>query len=355
MNPSFSKKFVGDITNLYQNIQEAPLRDEPLWDMEGDPKPTPTPVVKPSSVGAVTPTQATAAASDLRNTGNVSQTNTAAARPNTGVTPLKPVGTQPTATQATAAAKPMDPFAAGGGAAKMAKTGMTRDQVIALGNKNLTARPAAQTTTTASTPAPTTPAPTASRNPLLDRMRAMDNKPEDLAALRKASAQATMAGPSREAQALMSDRTKRMLGADKLRAGIAGQERVETMKANLGKPVAATTPAASSTPIAKPAPTTTATPPTARPLPAFGTFGTTMGPGPTFRGGPVTPPIENRAAIRPTDWSKIKSSVKEGVDVFDLVKNYLIREGYADTEEAAFAIMTNMSEEWKQSIIRDTF
>ena len=102
MNPSFSKKVVGDITNLYQNIQEAPLRDEPLWDMEGDPKPTPTPVVKPSSVGAVTPTQAIAAASDLRNTGNVSQTNTAAARPNTGVTPLKPIGTQPTATQATA-------------------------------------------------------------------------------------------------------------------------------------------------------------------------------------------------------------------------------------------------------------
>jgi len=34
-------------------------------------------------------------------------------------------------------AKPMDDFAAGGGAAQIRKTGMTRDQVIALGKKNL--------------------------------------------------------------------------------------------------------------------------------------------------------------------------------------------------------------------------
>ena len=33
--------------------------------------------------------------------------------------------------------KPMDDFAAGGGEAKMKKTGMTRDQVIAQGKKNL--------------------------------------------------------------------------------------------------------------------------------------------------------------------------------------------------------------------------
>jgi len=34
-------------------------------------------------------------------------------------------------------AKPKDDFAAGGGAAKMKQTGMTKDQVIALGKKNL--------------------------------------------------------------------------------------------------------------------------------------------------------------------------------------------------------------------------
>jgi len=48
--------------------------------------------------------------------------------------------------------------------------------------------------------------------------------------LRKASAQATMAGPSKEAQALMSDRTKNILGPEKLKAGIEGQKRVEKMK-----------------------------------------------------------------------------------------------------------------------------
>lgn len=36
----------------------------------------------------------------------------------------------------------MDDFAAGGGNAKMKKTGMTKDQVIALGKKNLAAKPA---------------------------------------------------------------------------------------------------------------------------------------------------------------------------------------------------------------------
>lgn len=51
--------------------------------------------------------------------------------------------------------------------------------------------------------------------------------------LRRASAQATMAGPSKEAQALMSSRTKALLGADKLKAGISGQENVAQMKASM--------------------------------------------------------------------------------------------------------------------------
>ena len=38
-------------------------------------------------------------------------------------------------------------------------------------------------------------------------------------------------------------------------------------------------------------------------------------------------------------------------DVFDAIKGHLIDEGYADTEEAAEAIMANMSEEWRQSIL----
>jgi hypothetical protein len=40
-----------------------------------------------------------------------------------------------------------------------------------------------------------------------------------------------------------------------------------------------------------------------------------------------------------------------GADLFDIVKGHLMSEGYADTEEAAIAIMANMSEEWKQDIV----
>jgi hypothetical protein len=38
-------------------------------------------------------------------------------------------------------------------------------------------------------------------------------------------------------------------------------------------------------------------------------------------------------------------------DLFDTILEYLVTEGYADTEEAATAIMANMSEEWRQSIV----
>lgn len=37
-------------------------------------------------------------------------------------------------------------------------------------------------------------------------------------------------------------------------------------------------------------------------------------------------------------------------DVYDLVLEYLITEGYADTNESALAIMANMSEEWRENI-----
>ena len=42
---------------------------------------------------------------------------------------------------------------------------------------------------------------------------------------------------------------------------------------------------------------------------------------------------------------------KEGFDMFDYLMEYLIAEGYAETNDAAIAIMANMSEEWKQSIL----
>ena len=47
----------------------------------------------------------------------------------------------------------------------------------------------------------------------------------------------------------------------------------------------------------------------------------------------------------------VRDALRETKDSFDIVKGHLIDEGYADTEEAAVAIMANMSEEWKQSIL----
>ena len=48
-----------------------------------------------------------------------------------------------------------------------------------------------------------------------------------------------------------------------------------------------------------------------------------------------------------------KEDMKEEVDLFDYLLEYLVAEGYADTNKAALAIMTNMSEEWKKDIIEN--
>ncbi len=42
---------------------------------------------------------------------------------------------------------------------------------------------------------------------------------------------------------------------------------------------------------------------------------------------------------------------KESYDLYDIILSHLIDEGYADTEQAAEAIMVNMSEEWRESIV----
>jgi hypothetical protein len=41
------------------------------------------------------------------------------------------------------------------------------------------------------------------------------------------------------------------------------------------------------------------------------------------------------------------------IDLFDTILEHLVAEGYADTNEAALAIMANMSEEWRQSIVEN--
>lgn len=49
--------------------------------------------------------------------------------------------------------------------------------------------------------------------------------------------------------------------------------------------------------------------------------------------------------------SRIKNNVKEESDLFDIILEYLVAEGYADTNQSALVIMANMSEEWKKSIV----
>lgn len=51
----------------------------------------------------------------------------------------------------------------------------------------------------------------------------------------------------------------------------------------------------------------------------------------------------------------IMGSLRNSFDPFDIVKGYLIDEGYAETEEAASVIMANMSEEWKESILESGY
>jgi hypothetical protein len=46
-------------------------------------------------------------------------------------------------------------------------------------------------------------------------------------------------------------------------------------------------------------------------------------------------------------------NAQESYELFDAILEYLVAEGYADTNDAAIAIMANMSEEWKQSIVEE--
>ena len=49
-------------------------------------------------------------------------------------------------------------------------------------------------------------------------------------------------------------------------------------------------------------------------------------------------------------WSRVEQN-NEAVDLYDIILSHLLDEGYADTEQAAEAIMVNMSEDWRESIV----
>ena len=66
-------------------------------------------------------------------------------------------------------------------------------------------------------------------------------------------------------------------------------------------------------------------------------------------------PGEPQSVTMPRKKSKpskeiVRKTKNEEVDLYDIILSHLLDEGYAETQEAAEAIMVNMSEEWRESI-----
>ena len=68
-----------------------------------------------------------------------------------------------------------------------------------------------------------------------------------------------------------------------------------------------------------------------------------------FDGGPSAPGSKPKG--KKLERQKKTGVSAESFDLFDYILEHLVAEGYADTNEAAIAIMANMSEEWRQSIV----
>ena len=71
---------------------------------------------------------------------------------------------------------------------------------------------------------------------------------------------------------------------------------------------------------------------------------------------PTATPTPSATKPSPSPANKARGSSKPGsivssFDLFDVVMGHLLDEGYADTQESALAIMANMSEEWRESIV----
>jgi len=123
------------------------------------------------------------------------------------------------------------------------------------------------------------------------------------------------------------------------------------------------------------APARPAAPAPARPAAPATTQGTARPtPAPTTTTSPTTTPPTSptRPSLRSdiADLQKMRLASQErqrkggatvvgsqmsSFDPFDIVQGYLIDEGYAETEEAAAVIMTNMSEEWKTQILESGY
>jgi len=71
------------------------------------------------------------------------------------------------------------------------------------------------------------------------------------------------------------------------------------------------------------------------------------------------PPTSGKPTVKKPSPTPTKPNIIQGLvqrlnqsfDLFDIIKGHLLDEGFADTEEAALAIMSNMSEEWREEIL----
>jgi len=122
------------------------------------------------------------------------------------------------------------------------------------------------------------------------------------------------------------------------------------------KPAATAAAKPASAPAAKPAPTAAAKPATPAPQPKIkqdvADIKSMQAASQARQAAPS--PAAAKPAAKPTPaatGSKKPGSVYSSFDMFDVVKGYLIDEGFAETEQAAIAIMANMSEGWKLEII----
>ena len=52
---------------------------------------------------------------------------------------------------------------------------------------------------------------------------------------------------------------------------------------------------------------------------------------------------------------KKSKKTNEEVDIYNIILSHLLDEGYAETPEAAEAIMVNMSEEWREVLLVDKY
>ena len=59
----------------------------------------------------------------------------------------------------------------------------------------------------------------------------------------------------------------------------------------------------------------------------------------------------NRSPIKRKGNTITIGMKREQYDIYDIILSHLLDEGYAETLEAAEAIMVNMSEEWRNSIV----